>query len=69
MKVRKYGLYELILKSEHETGLLNFAIGINLFELQLMIQFVHFVFLEKVGFCFVWFCFSPLHVNNEYQVL
>lgn len=40
------GLSKLTLENEHEAGLLNFVTGINLFALQLMIPFVHFL-LEK----------------------
>lgn len=46
------GLSKLILENEHKVGLLNFVTGINLFALQLMIQFVCFLisFWKKVGF-------------------
>lgn len=41
------GLSKLILENEHKAGLFNFVTGINLFALQLMIQFVH-SFWKKV---------------------
>lgn len=50
------GLYELILEKEHEAGLLNFATAINLFALQLMIQFVHFLFGKGGGLVFFHLC-------------